>query len=45
MGRLDGTVALISGGARWQGATEANLFARKGAKVVFGDLLDGMVVI
>ncbi len=40
MGRLDGKVALISGGARGQGAREAEVFASEGAKVVFGDVLD-----
>jgi len=39
-GRLDGKVALISGGARGQGATEGKLFAREGAKIVLGDVLD-----
>ena len=40
MGKLDGKVALISGGARGQGAAEAHTFAREGAKVVFGDVRD-----
>lgn len=40
MGRLDGKVALISGGARGQGAAEVTLFAQEGARVIFGDVLD-----
>ena len=40
MGRLDGKVVLISGGARGQGATEARMMIREGAQVVIGDILD-----
>jgi cyclopentanol dehydrogenase len=40
MGKLDGKVALISGGARGQGAAEAKRFVEEGARVVFGDVRD-----
>jgi NAD(P)-dependent dehydrogenase (short-subunit alcohol dehydrogenase family) len=38
--RLAGKVVLISGGARGMGAAEARLFAREGARVVLGDVLE-----
>tara|TARA_B100000519_G_scaffold53844_1_gene44835 strand:+ start:17942 stop:18703 length:762 start_codon:yes stop_codon:yes gene_type:complete len=38
--RLEGKIALISGGTGGQGSTEVKLFCQEGAKVVFGDIDD-----
>jgi 3alpha(or 20beta)-hydroxysteroid dehydrogenase len=40
MGRLDGKVALITGGARGMGKSHVRHFTAEGARVVFGDVLD-----
>src|SRR5271170_7736781 len=40
MGRVDGKVAVISGGARGMGAAHARALVGEGAKVVIGDILD-----
>ena len=40
MGRLDGKVAVVTGGARGQGEAEARLFVAEGAQVLLGDVLD-----
>jgi len=39
MGRLDGKVAIVTGGARGQGGAEAALFRAEGAEVVLTDVL------
>ena len=40
MGRVDGKVALISGGSRGMGAADARLLVTEGAAVVIGDIRD-----
>lgn len=39
MGQLSGKVAIITGGARGQGAAHARMFVEQGAQVVLGDVL------
>ena len=40
MGKLDGKVVVVTGGARGQGAAEVELLARAGASVIATDVLD-----
>lgn len=40
MGRMDGKIALVTGGARGMGASHVQAMVREGARVVFGDVLD-----
>jgi len=39
-GRVQGKVALISGGARGMGAAHAQALVSEGARVLIGDILD-----
>ena len=41
MGRLDGRVVIVTGGARGQGEAEVRLCAAEGARVVVSDVLAG----
>lgn len=40
MGKLDGKVAVVTGGARGMGASHVRALVAEGAKVVFGDVLE-----
>jgi NAD(P)-dependent dehydrogenase (short-subunit alcohol dehydrogenase family) len=38
--RLQGKVAMITGGAHGMGATEAKMFAKEGAKIIVADVIE-----
>lgn len=40
MGRLNGKIAIITGGARGMGASHVRRFVKEGAKIVFTDILE-----
>jgi 3alpha(or 20beta)-hydroxysteroid dehydrogenase len=42
VGKLDGCVAIITGGARGMGASHARAFVREGARVVVTDILENL---
>ncbi len=42
MGRLEGKVAIVTGGARGQGEAEARCFVEEGAQVLVADVLDDL---
>ncbi len=45
MGKLDGKVAIITGGASGMGRATSLLFAKEGAAVVIADVQDGQPVV
>ena len=40
MGKLDGKIALVTGGARGQGRSHAGTLAAEGADIVIGDICE-----
>ena len=44
MNKLEGKVAIVTGGARGQGEAEARLLARSGAAVIIADVLEADLI-